>query len=293
MLQIANYLRPVSTREAAAILASMCDARAMAGGTDLLVAAREKGLPLKAVVDLKAIPAMAHIQGSRTTGIRIGALTTLHEIERSAVLAAGLPHLVEAASLVGSYQIRNRATLGGNLCNASPAAETACPLLTTGAVVTLEGCQGKRVLPLNEFFTGPGQSALARGELLIEVSCPALDGPGVGYGSAYIKLGLRRAMDIAVVNAAAMVGMREGRFAEARLALGSVAPTPVRLTDLEAELIGREPDENLILAIARRARSLVRPITDVRASAWYRSEMVREILAQALRLAVRRALNHG
>jgi len=120
-----------------------------------------------------------------------------------------------------------------------------------------------------------------------------LDGPGVGYGSAYIKLGLRRAMDIAVVNAAAMVGMREGRFAEARLALGSVAPTPVRLTDLEAELIGREPDENLILAIARRARSLVRPITDVRASAWYRSEMVREILAQALRLAVRRALNHG
>lgn len=236
---------------------------------------------------------MTHIQGSRKTGIRIGALTTLHEIERSAVLATELPHLVEAASLVGSYQIRNRATLGGNLCNASPAAETACPLLTAGAMVTLESGHGKRVLPLYEFFAGPGRSALVSGELLTEVSCPALDESDVAYGSTYLKLGPRRAMDIAVVNVAVMLGMREGRIAEARLALGSVAPTPVRLRDLEAKLSNREPDENLILAIARRAQSMVRPITDIRASAWYRSEMVRELLAQAIRLAAGRALSYA
>jgi carbon-monoxide dehydrogenase medium subunit len=293
LLQITSYLKPASAREAAVALSAVCDARAMAGGTDLLVAAREKGLPLKAIVDLKTIPEMAHIRGDRTTGIRIGALATLHDIERSPVLAAGLPHLVEAASLVGSYPIRNRATLGGNLCNASPAADTACPLLSVGAVVTLECCTGKRVLPLNQFFTGAGRSALASAELLTEISCPALDEPDVAYGSAYVKLGPRSAMDIAVVNVAVMLGMREGRIAHAGLALGSVAPIPVRLTDLEAELSNREPDENLILATARRAQGLVRPITDIRASAWYRGEMVREILAQAIRIALGRALNHG
>lgn len=269
----------------------------MAGGTDLLVAAREKYVAITAIVDVKGIAGLDAIraQEGASNGLCLGALTRIGDLARSSLARERLPHLVEAAGQLGSFQIRSRATLGGNLCNASPAAETVCPLLTAGAEVIMAcGTKGesRRRIALAQFFTGPGRTVLAPGEVLLEVAVPSAECPGTRWGGAYIKLGPRRAMDIAVVNVAAYIGLGEGRVVDARLAAGSVAPTPVLLSEAAALLVGREPDENAINEAARRAQSLVRPISDVRASAWYRSEMVRELTAEAIRIALGRASRH-
>jgi CO/xanthine dehydrogenase FAD-binding subunit len=293
MLSITTYIRAESVKAASAYLSLNARARAMAGGTDLLVASRAKGLSIEAIVDLKTIPGLAGIRASAEEAgppsFEIGALTTIHDLERAVPLVPSFPHIVEAASQLGSHQIRHRATVGGNLCNASPAAEMACPLLTADAVVSLASTAGTRRLPLREFLVAPGRTALGPGELLTAVTFPALRRSEASYGCAYIKLGPRRAMDIAVVNVAAVVGLAGGRLTDVRVALGSVAPTPLRVPDVEASLAGREPTEALTASAARQAQSLVRPISDIRASAGYRSEMVRELVAQALREAIGRA----
>jgi carbon-monoxide dehydrogenase medium subunit len=204
-------------------------------------------------------------------------------LERSAALrrfADGA--LAEAAGTCGSPQIRNLATIGGNLANASPACDTAPPLLTLDAAVVIAGPRGRRTVPLDRFFTGVNRTALA-GELLIEVVIPAPPLLRGGRGAwSFQKLG-RLKSDIAVVNAAAGVAVdRTGRCAWARIALGAVAPTPLRARSAEALLVGRVPDEAAIEEAAARAAAETRPVSDVRATAEYRREMSRVLVRRAL-----------
>lgn len=291
MLAIGRYVRAQSVAEAAALLESEPGCRALAGGTDLLEAIRVGATAATTVVDLKTIPGLADVSGS----LFIGPLTTIHELERSQEVRNAFPFLAEAASVLGSAQVRNRATVGGNLCDASPAADMACPLLVADATLKLESSKGVRYVPLTKFFEGPGKTDLRRGELLAGIACaPALrmtfpGGSKVAYGGAYIKLGTRKAMDIAIINVAVYLGVRDGRVTDARIALGSVAPTPFRATEAEAALNGRAPTAAVVQEAARAARAAARPIDDLRASAWYRSEMVEELVGRAIRRALEEA----
>lgn len=283
MYPVSRYLRPGSLQEAIALLQEYPGSRPIAGGTDLLVALKEKGVHCDTLVDLKGIPGLGHLRESEDGSVEMGALVTIAELLKSPVIRQRLPLLASAASLLGSYQVRQRATLGGNLCNASPAAETACPLLAMDARVRLVGPRGERVLRLADFFRAPGQTALERAEVLVGVECPGVaDREGARYGGMYLKLGPRQAMDIAVVNVAVWLGVAGGRCVDARIALGAVGPVPFRARDAEEALVGRPLDAETIERAAVAAQQAARPIDDIRASAWYRREMVRNLVTRAL-----------
>lgn len=302
MHQIANLAKPRTVAEALASLAGDPTARPLAGGTDLLVAFREKGLRCDTAVDLKNIPELHGIE-QKDGILRLGATTTVHELAGATLVTAILPPLAEAAGLLGSYQLRQRATVGGNLCNASPAADTACPLLVGDARAVLAGPDGQRTVPLNQFLLGPGKTALRRGEILVAVECPVpgAAAPGLRYAGAYIKLGPRRAMDIAIVNVAVLLGIAaDGTCQDARIALGSVGPTAYRVPSAEAALVGQvlrhAPGATgasgttgaALAAAAAAAQAAARPISDIRASADYRSEMVRNLVERALEIVLER-----
>jgi carbon-monoxide dehydrogenase medium subunit len=257
------------------------EARVLAGGTDLLVAMKEKELKARYLIDIKEIPGFSGISFSASEGLKIGALSTIHSIETSQVTSDNFPTLCEAASQLGSYQVRHRATLGGNLCNASPAADMATPLMALDARLNVVGEKGERMVPIEEFFVGPGKTALDSGEILKCVSVSTIP-PQTGCG--YVKLGRRRAMDCAIVNAAVSLTLEpsNGSCRTARVALGSVAPTPVRAIEAENVLKNQKISENLIAKAALAAQHAAKPISDVRASADYRFKMTKVIVTRAL-----------
>lgn len=244
---------------------------------------KEKGLQVDCLVDLKGVPELCGVEAVGGKGLRIGALTTLHEIETSAQVIRDCPALGYAAGCVGSLQVRNRGTIGGNLANASPAADTAPMLLALDAEVELMSVRGSRVLPIDSFFRGPGETALGPAELLARIIVP-LQPPGTR--AQYLKLGPRRAMDIAVVGVAVSLTMQDGICERARVALGAVGPTPLRARSAEAVLTGKTVDDALAIQAAEAAVADCSPIDDVRASAWYRREMVRVLVRRAIRLAL-------
>ncbi|HLB29595.1 MAG TPA: xanthine dehydrogenase family protein subunit M, partial [Dehalococcoidia bacterium] len=228
-----EYLEPTTIEEAIAMLSQHGEqARVLAGGTDLLIRMKARQWRPQYVVNIKGIPGLSGI--SQNGGaLSIGALTTVREIETSPLVKQGYPALAYAASQIGSIQVRNSATVGGNLCNAAPSAELAPPLLVLGASARIRGPQGERSVPLEEFFTGPGRTVLGPGELLVALEVPA---PVHGSSNAYLKHSPRRAMDIAVVGAAAWVLTENGICRDCRIALGAVAPTPLRARNSEAVL---------------------------------------------------------
>ncbi len=275
------YHRAATVAEALLLLARYRGrAVLLAGGTDVLVQMRTgKRLPA-AVIDIKRIRALAGaIRVDRRGRIEIGALTTLGEIERSAVLGRQAPLLVRAVATMASPQVRNRGTVGGNLCNAAPSADTAPPLLALDANVRLVGARGKRTLPLGEFFTGPGQTVLRGKEMLGAILLPR---PPAGLRGAFRKLGVRESMECAVASAAVAVAKERGTIRHARIVLGAVAATPLRVPVAEALLVGRAGGPLDILAAAGEAAAAARPITDVRGSQEYRREMVRCLVRRAL-----------
>ena len=284
-----KFHEPGSIPEASRLLLDFGSAaRAMAGGTDLLVGIKEKGLRPAHVVNLKRIPDLAEIRREEDGGLYLGALVTVGAVEQG---LAGTPYavLAEAAAVLASVQVRNRATVGGNLCNASPSADLAPPLIALGAVALCQGPAGQRELPLEDFFQGPGQTALQPGELLVGLRLPE---PGARAGAAYVKISPRRAMDIAVVGAAVALALEPGggdRVQRARVVLGAVAPTPERARRAEALLEGRVPDPAALEAAAEQAMREARPITDLRASAEYRRDMVRVAVRRAAQAAWARA----
>ncbi|HEX7473083.1 MAG TPA: xanthine dehydrogenase family protein subunit M [Candidatus Limnocylindrales bacterium] len=285
-----TFHAPATLEDALRLLAELGPrAGVVAGGTDLVVAARGGRRPLPdAIVAIDRLPGLDEIEGTADGGLRIGALVTHADLERSSLIRDRWSALSDSSALVGSPATRHVGTLGGNLCNASPAMETGSPLLVFDAAVELRSTGGSRTLALAAFLTGPGRSALAPGELLVGVVVPAQ--PAGRVGSAYLRLEYRAAMEIAVVGAAALVALDgDGRCTEARIAITAVAPTVIRVAAAERIVGGHAPTAEIIAAAAAAAGEAARPIDDVRASARYRTAMVPVIVRRALEAALVRA----
>jgi carbon-monoxide dehydrogenase medium subunit len=260
-------------------------ARVLAGGTDLYLRLRQSVFLPDYVIDLKRVPDLDYITATREGGVQIGPTALQESVARSLLIRQMYPALAEAAGWVGSVQTRNRATLVGNLCNASPAADTAPALLSYGAQVKMASINGERRVPLEEFFVGPGKTVLQDNELLAELVLPA---PAPHTGAAFFRR-TRTAMDIAVVCGAAMLTVADGTCQDVRIALGAVGPTPMRAPRAESALRGQALTEPLIEDASRIAAEEARPIDDVRSSAEYRREMVSILTRRGLKQALERA----
>ncbi|MBZ5587334.1 MAG: xanthine dehydrogenase family protein subunit M [Acidobacteriia bacterium] len=267
---IQQVIRPATIAEATALLATRPDARPIAGGTDLMVQLRDGRKHISCLVDLDGL-GMAEIRRV-DEGVEIGASTRMHSIAAASEIRSNFPALAAAAGTIGAWPIQCRATLGGNLVNASPAADTAPALLIAGAVLTAVSTAGTRPLPVAGFFVGPGRTVLMPGELLVSVFLPlAQVPPGCRLVERFVKAGPRREQVIAVVSLAGRAVVRaDGTFEEVRLALGSVAPTPVRARRAEAALMGRRPNQETRRGAVQALQHDIAPIDDVRAPASYR-----------------------
>jgi len=286
-MQSFDYQKVYSLQEACdAALASKGASVFMAGGTDLLVQIKEGKKRLQGILDLKGISEMDEvvITGDECS---IGALTSIRTLETSLSVSAKVPLLAQAAAKLGSLQVRHRATIGGNLCNASPSADTAPALLALDAQVEIYGKAGMRVIELDEFFLGPGATALGDGELLTRLKIPLTPNR---QGSVYYKLSTRKAMDLAFVGVAVLLELGgDDEIRKTRIALGAVAPTPIRVPSAEKLLEGRKLGSEAARESAELAARSCEPISDHRASAEYRREMVRELCQQGLLAAYRQA----
>ena len=284
-----EYLAPRTLDEAIGLLAQRgAEARPLAGGTDLVVQMKEAATRFPypaAVVNLSRVAELKGIDFSESAGLRIGAGATMMEIAEHPLIRERYQALAAGAGVVGSIQTMNMATLGGNLCNAAPSADTAPPLLALEAQAIIAGPHGRRTLPLEEVFVGPGLTALEAGELLVEVIVPA---PASGSGSAYQRHTPRKQMDIAVVGVAAGLTLQGERIQRARIALGAVAPTPVRARGAEAALEGQSATEGVFTRAAEIAAGECSPITDVRGTAEFRRHLVRVMAERILRTAAER-----
>jgi xanthine dehydrogenase FAD-binding subunit len=284
MMSIESYVSPHTLEEAAGIL-SQGGVTILAGGTDLIPQVHSGKLKFKPV--LMNIRRVAELQGISLQGgmIRIGALASITDLLTSSIVRDKLPALAEAADHFASDQIRNAGTVGGSLCNASPAGDVAPPLMVYNAEVELvfkpnpNGGMKVRTLPLAEFFTGPGRTRMQANELFAAVRVPV---PKASYVARFVKFGTRPALDISTISIA-IGGARRGRaLHEVRVVLGAVAPVPLRAALTEAALEGKELDAGLIDRVASTAHDEVKPISDVRASAWYRQELVHNIVKRML-----------
>ena len=269
-----EYFEPATLGDASKLLAA--GGQVLAGGTDLLVEIKEQLRRADRVVNIKRISGMQGLSYDAREGLRIGALATAREVELSPVALEHYPNLVQAVRELGSIQVRNRATIVGNVCRASPSADTLPPLIADGARVELFGQKGARELDLEKFFTGPGKTVLEPGELVTALVLPP---PAPRTGKVYIKHGRRKAMELATVGVAVTLTLN----AEVRIVLGAVAPTPIRA--LRAEQMFK--NEQSIEKAAQAAADESRPISNVRASAEYRRTMVRVLTRRALEQALR------
>lgn len=274
-----DYIRPGNMDEAIAALRANDNPCVLAGGTDLLVGLKTNSVRPKCIIDLKGIPNINSIEYN--DGFKFGTLATVRDIETSPLLREKIPALCEAAATLGSIQIRNRATIGGNLCNGSPAADMAAILLAMNCEVKIVSPDGEKKLILDQFFTGPGITALARDEVLSEIIIPK---EIQSYKGVYLKHGPRRAMDIGIVNIAILLNadFKSRRCNRIAIALGAVAPTPIRAKKAEALLEGRPLTTERIREAAETASSEAKPISDFRASAGYRLELIKSLVAKGI-----------
>lgn len=276
-----DYFSPGELEEATRILADYGpEGRALAGGTDLLIRLKRRQWQVRGVVSLKRIATLRHL--SLNGELRLGARVTLNDLIRSPLILEHFPVLAETAGTMAGVQVRSLATVGGNICNASPAADIAPPLIALDARVVIVGKDGERVVPLDEFFIGPGKSVLTPGELVRELAVPHDDSTRV----AYTKLEHREAMDIAIAGVGVSIKTEAQYCKDVRIVLGAVAPTPLRARQAEDFLRGSELTEENIREAARIAAREAKPIDDVRGSAWYRREMV-EVLTRRILMGLR------
>jgi carbon-monoxide dehydrogenase medium subunit len=272
-----EYRPATSLAQATTLLAENPEARLLAGGTDLLVDMRERRQTPRVLVDVSALDALRGIAAA-DGGIRIGAGTTVGELLEAPLVAERAPALRQTAREFADYLTRNKATLGGNLANASPGADLVVPLLALDARVVLAGPGGERTLPLDAFLVGPRRTALKPGELVAAVVVPT-----AGGRQGFYKLGLKRGGAIAVVSVATRVALDgDGRCTAAAIALGAVAPRPFRAAEAEAALAGGPLTPERVARAADLAAAAARPITDVRGGEDYRRAMVRALVARTL-----------
>ena len=270
-----EYLEPRTLRECVEMLGHYgSEARLLAGGTDLVVKLRSGTLRPRAVITLGYIKELRTLKRNSDGSLEIGTMQTLREVERAELLGDDFDLIRRGAGCVSSMQVRNVATLGGNSCNASPAADTVPALIAAGAQALIMGKEGERMLPLEEFFLGPGQTALRGDEILTGFRVPA---PPPHSGGCYKKFAIRGEVDLAIVGVAAslVLGGDDHYIKEARIVLGAVGPTPLRSRKAEEMLSGKPTTKDLFFEAARIAAEESQPISDQRASAPYRKEMIR------------------
>lgn len=277
-----NYVRPATPDEVTDILLKYPgEVRLFMGGTDLLVRMRDGFLKPKMLIDVKHLPGITDIYFDPEAGLSVGAAASMNAIARHPAAAASYPLLVESIQTVASYQLRTRATMGGNLCNASPAADTAPAALVFEARLITWGPDGERSIPAENFFAGPGKSNLNPGEFVTQIDFPP---PPAGAVGRYLKLGRNTAGDLAIVGVAvigypAQMVPSGYRF---RIALASVAPTPIRVPKAETMLAQGPLDESTFEIAAQITRDTAQPISDLRGSADYRRAMVQALTRRAL-----------
>ena len=279
------------TMEEACLLLKKHDGQAqlLAGGTDLLPNIYNQKLAPEHVINIKRIPLLNDITFDESKGISLGTLVKFNEIIYSKTVQENFPVLVEVSKGIASHQIRNLATIGGNLCNAAPSADPAPILFALDSLLTITGPGGKaRSLPLEQFFTGPGKTALAPAEILTRIHIPPLK---KRTGMVYIKYSTRRALEIAVVGVAALIRLEKDtdKCRAARIVISACAPTPLRVHKAEEILTGKKISDRDLEASSQAAGKAVKPITDVRAGDTYRREMVRVQCKRALKEALSRA----
>jgi len=289
-LRAFDFHAPATLDEAVALLHELGDAgRPIAGGTDLVVQMKEGHTRFAypdIVVSLQHIKGFQQIEFSDKEGLRIAAGATMADVAGHEAIRSRYTALAEGAGVVGSLQTMNMGTIGGNVCNAAPSADSVPGLLAFDADAIVVGSAGRRSQPLSRFFTGPGMTALKPGELLAELRLPV---PAAETGSAYVRHTPRKQMDIAVVGVAVALTLKEDRIERARVALGAVAPTPIRSLGAESALEGQSPDEETFAKAAEAAAKDCSPISDVRGSAEFRRHLVRVMTERMLKLAAQRA----
>ncbi len=279
-----EYFMPKTIEEARSlVLKYKGEAKIIAGGTDIVVQMKHKAVLPKHIINIRGISGQDYIIRDEKEGLRIGALATMRSIEVSPMVREKFNILARAASMLGTWQVRNRATIAGNLCNAAPSAETAPPLIVLGAKAKIMGADGERTVPIENFFIGPGQTILKPGEILTEIQVPNLLPRS---GGIYIKHTLRKALDLAIVGVAALVTMDGDILSDVKIALGAVAPTPVRATRAEDVLRGNKINDDLLQKAAQTAFNQCSPIDDVRSSAEYRCKMIQVLVPRAIKQAV-------
>jgi carbon-monoxide dehydrogenase medium subunit len=288
-LKAFDYIAPKTLNEAIARLAEYGDrARILAGGTDILVQLREGKKSADLVIDIKNIPELNAVELSPQHGLLIGAAVPCYRIYEDTEIEISFPGVFDAAVLIGGIQIQARASLGGNLCNASPAADSIPALIVHRATCIVAGPSGWREIPVEKFCTGPGRTVLERGELLVSLRLPP---PEPRSGAAYLRFIPRNEMDIAVVGAGVSVTLDAGRSRciAARVALAAVAPTPLFVPTAGEALVDGVISDALVDKAASLAQQAVRPISDMRGDADYRRHLVDVLTKRALHRAIERA----
>jgi CO/xanthine dehydrogenase FAD-binding subunit len=269
-----EYLLPKSIDEAISLLESHGEAaKFIAGGTDVITKCKEKKIAPQYLVSLRRLADLAYIQRDAEGILRFGALTTHRMLETSPLIQKHYPAIHDAVQNIGSVQVRNVATIGGNICNAVPSADGIIPLLTLGAHLTLVGPKGKRSLPLKSFFLGPGQTLMEHGEILTEFFVPPLLPRTSG---AYLKHTRREAMELPILGAGIGLSLGEDKKTclKVRIALGVAAPTPIRALLAEEYLTGKEVNEQTLAETGQKAAKETKMRDSIRGQAWYRKEMV-------------------
>lgn len=279
-----DYAEPATLHEAMGLLhAGGGQASLMAGGTDLMVQMKEHVRSPARVINIKKIPGMDDFGFDPKSGLTLGALVTVRQVETAPVTLQHYASLAKASTDFASIQVRNRATVVGNVCRASPSADTLPPLIADGAMLRIEGPAGRRECRVEDFCIGPGRTALGAGEIVTHILIPA---PLPGTGKVYIKHGRRAQMELATVGVAVTLTLQDATCTGIAIVLAAVAPTPLRAVRAEALLRGQPLTTERIAAAAQAAGEEARPIGDVRGSADYRREMVRVLSRRAIEQAV-------
>ena len=288
-MEAIDYTAPKTLDEALKVLAANGDrARVLAGGTDLLVQLRGGRRSADVVVDSKFIPDLNELSYDGQKGLTIGAAVPCYAIYENKDISSNYPGITDAASLIGSIQIQGRATLGGNLCNSAPSADAIPPIIVLGGVANISGPNGSRQVPVEGFCTGPGQNVLQPGEILVSINMPA---PQAHSGANYLRFIPRNEMDIAVVGVGSSVVLDASgqNFVSGRIALASVAPTPVFAKDAGDSLAGKPVSDATIDEAAQKAMADAKPINDMRGTIKQRVHLVGVLTRRTLNNAVKRA----
>ncbi len=283
-LPVFDYIKASSLEEASSLAKEKGEKGIlMAGGTDVILLLKEKATPADTVIDIKEIPGLDNMKFAEGKGLDIGALVKLFDIQTSELVQKKMPALADAAHYVASAQIRRKGTMVGNICNASPSADTASILLAMDAKVKVYRTNGEKEIAMDDFFKGVKKTTLEKGDIVTGLFIPELK---KGEGSAYFKHAVRKAMDLAIIGVGAWVKMEGNTMVDCRIAMGGVGTTPLRAKNAESMLKGSQLTDDILEQAATAASKECAPISDVRASEEYRRDMVRVYTKRAVKKAV-------